>query len=517
MKKVFSLLLALLMVLSLMPQFALPAKAAVELEKLQYDDHVDLSGYAVRIVDAGIDQNSGKAVVTLRGNELIATGIGTARVSVGGVIRTVTVTKAKLNLIMIMGQSNSGNHFENATSDVTCLAGTAYWWGNEQGTAAAEPVPYTQPSMGFHAPLLAELYAQSVAAGAPVKNVLIWQEGITSKDGQSITKWARSATDTSGTNDAVTMLENCRSYYQSRSDRYEIVSSGVYWLQGETDTSMDPALYTQRFMAMWKRLKNAGMEYLAFLRVRRNVGDVPTNKDDLSYSSSLSAQIKMINDNPEFYMATTVTENWIGTPTVTHTVDISNYITMMDAYGRSASYTDQYGNTATCVDGKLTTTMKSLYGSNNTCHYGKFGYGIIGADAAYNMYRALNGNRVAMVVTDTSGHASSVRVLKNGQSVTVDISELTDNLSIRPDCGSTAGILKFVVRSGITDITNREGVVVSTGEKYGSISTSALRSYRNVSIVITYTPADGVHTGICNVQSDRWNRKKITSGILMRI
>jgi hypothetical protein len=31
MKKVFSLLLALLMVLSLMPQFALPAKAAVEL------------------------------------------------------------------------------------------------------------------------------------------------------------------------------------------------------------------------------------------------------------------------------------------------------------------------------------------------------------------------------------------------------------------------------------------------------------------------------------------------------
>ena len=136
MKKVFSLLLALLMVLSLMPQFALPAKAAVELEKLQYDDHVDLSGYAVRIVDAGIDQNSGEAVVTLRGNELIATGIGTARVSVGGVIRTVTVTKAKLNLIMIMGQSNSGNHFENATSDVTCPDGTAYWWCIEMGSAS---------------------------------------------------------------------------------------------------------------------------------------------------------------------------------------------------------------------------------------------------------------------------------------------------------------------------------------------------------------------------------------------
>ena len=44
--------------------------------------------------------------------------------------------------------------------------------------------------MGFHAPLLAELYAQSAAAGDPVKNVLIWEEGYTSKNGQSITAWA---------------------------------------------------------------------------------------------------------------------------------------------------------------------------------------------------------------------------------------------------------------------------------------------------------------------------------------
>ena len=509
MKKVFSLLLALLMVLSLMPQFALPAKAAVELEKLQYDDHVDLSGYAVRIVDAGIDQSSGKAVVTLLDNELIATGIGTARVSVGGVIHTVTVTKAKLNLIMIMGQSNSGNHFENATSDVTCPAGTAYWWGNEQGTAAAEPVPYTQPSMGFHAPLLAELYAQSVAAGAPVKNVLIWQEGITSKDGQSITKWARSATDTSGTNDAVTMLENCRRYYQSHSDRYEIVSSGVYWLQGETDTSMDPALYTQRFMAMWKRLKNAGMEYLAFLRVRRNVGDVPVNKDDLSYSSSLSAQIKMINDNPEFYMATTLTENWTGLTDATHTVDISNYITMLQTYGKSSAYSDQYGNTATYSNGKLTTAMKYLYGSNNDCHYGKFGYGLIGADAAYHMYRALNADDAAVVITDTSGHADRSQTLKNGQTMDLDISSKTDNLSFRTACGSTAGTLKLIVRSGTADITDKSGVVIGSGNHYGALSTSVLRGYQNVSVYLTYTAANGaVHTAVCNLHNGSYQPKQ---------
>ena len=509
MKRVFSLMMVFFLLLGLMPQFALPAKAALNIEKLQFDDHVDLSGSTVRIVDAGKDQLSGAAVVTLSGNELIATGIGTAKVSVDGVTHTVTVSKAKLNLIMIMGQSNSGNHFENATSDVTCPAGTAYWWGNEQGTAATEPVPYTQPSMGFHAPLLAELYAQSEAAGAPVKNVLIWHEGITSKDGQSITKWARSATDTSGTDDAVTMLENCRSYYQANSDRYEIVSSGVYWLQGETDTSMDPTLYTQRFMAMWKRLKSAGMEYLAFLRVRRNVGDVPTNKDDLSYSSSLSAQIKMINENPEFYMATTLTENWTGLVNASHTVDISNYITMLQTYGQSGSYSDQYGNTATYSNGKLTTTMKSLYGSNNDCHYGKFGYGLIGADAAYNMYRALNGNAAAVVVTDTSGHASSAQMLKHGQTMDLDISSETDNLSFRTACGSTAGTLKFIVRSGVTDITARSGVVIGSGDHYGSVSTSVLRGYQNVSVFLTYTATSGtVHTAVCNLHNGSYEPKQ---------
>ena len=142
---------------------------------------------------------------------------------------------------------------------MTCPLGTAYWWGNSEGTAAVEPVAYTQPSMGFHTPLLAELYAQSVAAGDPIKNVMIWQEGITSKNGQSIIQWASSATNTTGTDAAVTMLQKCLSYYQARSDRYEIVNSGIYWLQGESDETMDPVKYTQCFMAMWQRLKNAGL------------------------------------------------------------------------------------------------------------------------------------------------------------------------------------------------------------------------------------------------------------------
>ena len=100
-----------------------------------------------------------------------------------------------------MGQSNSGNHFANATSDIACPKGTAYWWGNNLGTKAKEPVDFIQKTKGFHSPLLAELYAQSAAAGDPVKNVLVWHEGGnqngdgTSKNGSSIYGWAKSATD----------------------------------------------------------------------------------------------------------------------------------------------------------------------------------------------------------------------------------------------------------------------------------------------------------------------------------
>ena len=462
---------------------------------LFYDDHVNVAGKAVEIIDA-----SQSAIVELKDNYLVAVGIGTAKVRIDGETYEITINKAKVNLIMIMGQSNAGNHFPNATSDVTCPIGTAYWWGDGKGTSATEPVPYIQPSMGFHAPLLAELYAQSVAAGAPVKNVLIWQEGITSKNGQSIMKWAASASDTSGTDGAVTMLENCRAYYLANSDKFEIVRSGVYWLQGESDLTMDPVLYTQRFMAIWQRLKTAGMEYVAFLRVRRATNTNSPISDDLFYSASLAAQLKMINENPEFYLATDVTENWIGKPTDEITLDISKYITMMEAYGQSATYTDAYGNIATFADGKLTTSMKSVYGSNNTCHYGKFGYGVIGADAAYNMYCALHAQNAEIVVTDTSGYADRKIIFAHDEIITLDISSMTDNLAFRVSCGSTTGTLNFIIRSGDKDITSRNGIIFTSGEHYGCVNVEVLRDYDDVSIELIYTATNGtVYTAICEI------------------
>ena len=456
---------------------------------LQYDDYVTAIG----------DIKAASKAITFEGDDCLeivtknnvtyfrAKDVGTVVVCDGTNTERVTVNKAKLHFIVVMGQSNAGNHFANAVSDVVCPIGTAYL----MSSASTAPVLYTNTSMGLHTPLVAEFRAQSVAAGAPQKPVLIWKEGATSKNGNPITSWATSATETSGTDATVKMIEECTKYFTApeRADKYEIVQSGMYWLQGEGGA--DPIYYKECFMAMWGRLKDAGIDYCAFFRVRRGVSfnKTVTDHNDLSHHGALRAQMEMINENNDMYLATDITENWIGLVEDKHSINISNYITMMEFYGKSESYTDNLGNKATFKNGILTTTMKELYGENNWCHYGKFGYGIIGADAAYNMYRALYGNSFAVVASDTSGLAvGGTRTISlAGQSKSIDITNLSNDLVFVSASGSTSGHLKVSVLSNGVDITTNNGVIISSGDHFGAISVAELKNYSNVSIVVTYT------------------------------
>ncbi|MBQ1232104.1 MAG: hypothetical protein IIX86_01090, partial [Clostridia bacterium] len=298
-----------------------------------------------------------------------------------------------------------------------------------------------------------------------------------------------------------TMIRNCIAYYEAHSDLYEIENCGVYWLQGESDVAMAPEKYTKLFMAMWHDLKDAGAEYVAFLRLRKGTGQNDAEHNDLSYTGSRAAQINMVNTNADMYMASTVTENWEGNAATEHTVDISKYITLMAQYGSVGSYNDSYGNAATIKDGMLTTTMKTLYGSNNKCHYGKFGYGIIGADAAYNMYRALHNDQVAFEQTNTSGIADAVTVSQPCKTVTIDITDLTENLSFRAACGSMAGTLEICVLSDNVDITDQ--VIAKGVNTYGTVDTDLLHYFDNVSITVTYTSVDGAAQSVIYAIVDR--------------
>ena len=426
-----------------------------------------------------------------------AINIGTATVTDGETTVEVTVQKAKLNLIVIMGQSNSGNHFDNATSDIKCPIGTAYWWGDGMGIKAKEPVDFIHATKGFHSTLLSELYAQSVAAGDPVKNVLVWHEGGssagngTSKNGSSISGWATSATDTSGTDYTVTMIKNCLDYYAQYADQYEIVSRGVYWLQGEGDgvRGIDPVDYSARLTAIWNRLKtDAGLEYMAIMRVRQG-GDKNTLNNDIFYSTTVAAQFDVVNKNDDVFMATTLTEYFTGAPTEKKTVDMSSYIRMMAEYSSVKSYSDKYGNTATVSGSKLTAPMSTLFGSNNNNHYGKFGYTLIASDAAYNMYRALHGSEFSFLMANSSGKPGDRVISKSGDTVEVDITEMAEDLAFRMTDGSTAGVVEIKVTSAGKDVTAE--AINQSGASFGCVNLKKLKELSDVTITVTFTAKSG--------------------------
>lgn len=465
---------------------------------LSYDDYLtEIHGIlptaeGVTVEGTAIEVTEVKGVTYFHAKEL-----GTAKISTATQTVEITVNKAKLNLIVIMGQSNSGNHFANATSDITCPLGTAYWWGAGRGIACKSPSNFTQATMGFHSTLLAELYAQSVAAGDPVKNVLVWHEGGnqsgegTSKNGSSIYGWAKSPTDTSGTDYTVKMVNKCVEYYAGLGDKVEIVSRGVYWLQGEGDgvRAMDPIEYSSIFSAIWNKLKTeAGLEYMAIMRVRQG-GDNNTLNNDIYYSTVISAQYDLANKNPDIFMATTLTEYFTGAPTEKRTVDIKNYIRMMAEYSSIESYKDTHGNTATYKNGALTMPMSTLFGSNNKNHYGKFGYTLIASDSAYNMYNALHGTSFSFMMANSSGRPEDRVISKAGDTVEVDITEMADDLAFRVTDGSTAGVVEIKITSAGKDVTSE--LINASGASFGCVNMKAMKNYNDVVITVTFTAKSG--------------------------
>ena len=101
-KRIISLLLCLCMVFSLLPTVVLAEggdSTAPTIITMQYDDYAD---YGSDVTVAPDD-----TVLEVVDGKLHAKGIGSATFTAGGTEYSVTVEKAKLNIVLVAGQSNA--------------------------------------------------------------------------------------------------------------------------------------------------------------------------------------------------------------------------------------------------------------------------------------------------------------------------------------------------------------------------------------------------------------------------
>ena len=152
--------LTFVMMLSLLPTVALAQNdedpTASANITMQYDDYVSAETYGTVTAIT----NEDVLEITVDG-DLHAKGVGNATFTADGTEYSVTVEKAKLNIVLVAGQSNAtGVHGNLDVPAITPAKGNSYWWTGSALTDLSEEVAKkTDTSVGWYPALAAEWYA----------------------------------------------------------------------------------------------------------------------------------------------------------------------------------------------------------------------------------------------------------------------------------------------------------------------------------------------------------------------
>ena len=352
--------------------------------QLLFDDFYDFKQDGAIAV-----KSSDTEKITVSGTEIRAVGVTSKPVTVTvtlnnntAIAYNTTVKKAKLNIVVIAGQSNAMGHTGGVPADAlkynstTCVKGSAFLWG----ATAKEPALFLGNSKtdGMRAGLAAQWYETSKKAGNTEKTVIIWQEGYTSASGAPIDYFIDPNGSRATYIKTATMVNACYDYYTTGAGAkgYDIVNCGLYWFQGESNLSMSFITYKEKFMEYFNGLNSLTsnrVKYCGFMRIRNGVGPLAL---DVASNGAHMAQKELVKNNDNMYMASVITGQWKGDGKNTVNVDISKY----DIFGEEQYKSIVSGTT-------LTEKQENIYGG---LHYGPLGFNILGADAAVNMYAALH-------------------------------------------------------------------------------------------------------------------------------
>ena len=263
---------------------------------MRYDDHVDMIGKVVEIIDAGKPTSYkvgygvaagtlDDAVVTLEGDTLVATGIGRALVKIDGRLYEVTVEAAPISLILLAGQSNMRGSEGNADQSIVCPDGMVYaTFGDDRGDAAG--IMNVNNATNFAASALTGEYSTINVNGTtdnlsyyPIYALTEQGTGTFGPDsgfayewvkqtgekiwivnaahgGSSITSWQPGATNFK---EAVLLFGACQETLQKEiaAGHYTLSHMGYFWCQGCSDYNWTAEKYVTQYLAMHEGLKSS--------------------------------------------------------------------------------------------------------------------------------------------------------------------------------------------------------------------------------------------------------------------
>ncbi len=345
--------------------------------ELTYGDYHTFSG-AKKV---SLDETNG--ALTVNGNEIYATDITTnpIPVMVDDTLYMVTVKKAKLNLVLVDGQSNArGTAGElDSVNPITPNKGDGYMWVDGALTDMKTYVDTKvaaisdNSSIGFYPALAAEWYELTGE-----KTVIIHK----GYDGAPISFWSSRGY----TNSAVTEIENAIAAISADSN-FEIVSAGYYWLQGESNMILeantsgfqDYEIYTTpgQYIDAYLPIHNAYITALEKSGVTAFGGILAARSRDCTnglntvseYAGARAAQIYLANNYDNIVMVSNIADSW------------------------NQAATDAYTFTSTAGKQVSVARVKDLF-ATAPVHYAQSGFNIIGLDAADGMKKALDGATV---------------------------------------------------------------------------------------------------------------------------
>ena len=415
--------------------------AAEELA-LRYDDHYDVTGKVVEIIDAGkptsyqvgygVEENAvlDTAVVTMKSNTLVATGIGTAKVKIDGILYEITVTAAPISLLLLAGQSNMQGSEGDENQSIVCPDGMVYSTYGDRYTMT------TSNATNF-APSALTGSGSDINVNGTTTNLEDWpiyllnERGVGKKGpdsgfayewvkqtgekvwvvnaahgGSSINTWQKIGENYK---EALALFTACQETLRKEiaAGHYTLSHMGYFWCQGCTDYSQTAEWYANKYLTMHENFKTqmafdhdsnsstdaylfefggiipvrAGHDY--YTSYRQGIYADATSKayhesfKDLRFTGPRVAQYWMTNnpDLPDIWNVCNIGEDWVWMPDGTN--GVAEYFQAHYPNG-TVDYTTQVAQKASWY---TPTTPAAVHDS---IHYNQIGYNEVGREAARN-------------------------------------------------------------------------------------------------------------------------------------